>query len=229
MKQLSPRLALFSSLVPEGTRVVDVGTDHGYLAIHLAQTKVLRSVIATDLRPGPLSGARRNVEQAQLCDRISLRLCDGLAAVAPEEAEVIVIAGMGGETIRGILSASPWALEDRLLLLGPQSKQPELRAWLYAHGCAIREERLVKEEGKIYPILIVEGKAKAMPDAVELYIGAWRTEQRDELFYAYLSMHIERLEREKAGLKKSSNGNIAERITELDALLDALRKMEKER
>ena len=229
MKQLSLRLALLSSLVPENTRVVDVGTDHGYLAIHLAQSKALRSVIATDLRPGPLSSAHKNVEQAQLEDKISLRLCDGLAAVAPEEADVIVIAGMGGETILNILSAAPWALQDRLLLLGPQSKQPELRAWLYAHGCAIREERLVEEEGKIYPILAVEGRAAAMPEAVELYIGAWPLEKRDALFYTYLSTHIAMLEREKAGLEKSKNEGSAKRVAELDELLNALRKMEKER
>ena len=33
--QLQPRLALLAALVPPGSRLADVGTDHGYLAAEL--------------------------------------------------------------------------------------------------------------------------------------------------------------------------------------------------
>ena len=38
---------------------------------------------------------------------IDFRLCPGLSAIAPEETDVIVIAGMGGETIIAILQDGP--------------------------------------------------------------------------------------------------------------------------
>ena len=93
MTKLSPRLEAVAALVPRGAKVADVGTDHGYLAICLLERGIAANVVATDIRPGPLAGAKQNIAQAGLSDRISLKLCDGLDAVEPEQADVIVIAG----------------------------------------------------------------------------------------------------------------------------------------
>lgn len=227
MIRLSPRLAAVATLVPQGARVADVGTDHGQLAVYLLEQGSAASVVATDIRPGPLSAAKRNIEAAGLADRIELRLCDGLAGVRPEEADVIVIAGMGGETIAGILSRAPWALEgNRLLLLSPQSKQELLRAWLWERGCAIRAEQLVRDAGRIYPILCAGGKACRRPDDAELYMGFWPPETRDALFYEALHKNIEKLQREADGLRGAQDPAAAERLRKTDALLSALKGWE---
>lgn len=47
----------------------------------------------------------------QVEDIVELRLSDGLQAFLPEEADFIVIAGMGGEVIASILGAAPWLKE----------------------------------------------------------------------------------------------------------------------
>ena len=47
---LSPRLAAVANFVPSGARVADIGTDHGWLPIHLVHTRQARSAIAADLR-----------------------------------------------------------------------------------------------------------------------------------------------------------------------------------
>lgn len=44
---------------------------------------------------------------------IDIRLGDGLNTLAPDEADDIVIAGMGGETIAAILEAAPWIRDSR--------------------------------------------------------------------------------------------------------------------
>ena len=44
-----------------------------------------------------------------MTDQIDFRLGDGLSVLRPGEAEVIVIAGMGGDAIVDILSAAPWS------------------------------------------------------------------------------------------------------------------------
>ncbi len=227
MIRLSPRLAAVAALVPQGARVADVGTDHGHLAVFLLSQGIAASVVATDIRPGPLAAAKQNIEAAGLSERVSLRLCDGLADVLPEEADVIVLAGMGGETVAGILSRAPWAMEDgRLLLLAPQSKQMLLRTWLFEHGCGIREERLVRDAGRIYPILSAGGPALREPDAAELYMGFWPPEKRDALFFEALHGNITRLEREAAGLRGTQEPSARERYKETEALLATLREWE---
>ena len=57
---ISKRLLKCAELVPHCETAADVGTDHGYLAIHLLQTGKCRHVIAADLREKPLATARAN-------------------------------------------------------------------------------------------------------------------------------------------------------------------------
>lgn len=225
--QLSPRLAALASLVPHDSKIADIGADHGYLSIYLAQHANPVSVIAADVRPEPLASARRHVEAAELDGRVELRLCDGLAAIAPDEANVIILAGMGGETIQGILERAPWALQDgRLLLLQPQSKQEQLRRWLYAQRCGIQSEHLVKDAGKIYPILCAGGEVQAEPSGADYYIGQWPPNRRDALFYTYLHLRILKLERAVSGLKIAQRQEHLERLPALQTLLAELKSME---
>lgn len=103
---LQPRLHMLARLVPEDCRLTDVGTDHGYLPVSLLQQGRIPSAIASDIGAEPLEHARRTAMQYGVTD-IDFRLCPGLSAIAPEETDVIVIAGMGGETIIAILQAAP--------------------------------------------------------------------------------------------------------------------------
>ena len=65
-------------MVPPDARVADIGTDHGYLGIHLLQAGISPHVIACDLRKGPLENARRNARQFGAQDAMEFRLSDGL-------------------------------------------------------------------------------------------------------------------------------------------------------
>ncbi|MFR4144599.1 MAG: tRNA (adenine(22)-N(1))-methyltransferase TrmK [[Clostridium] leptum] len=71
----------------------------------------------------------------QVEDIVELRLSDGLQAFLPEEADFIVIAGMGGEVIASILGAVPWLKETGArLVLQPMTRAEELRRFLAEHG-----------------------------------------------------------------------------------------------
>ena len=54
---ISNRLLACASFVRPGSRVADIGTDHGYLGIHLLQQGIAAHVIAADLRESPLQNA----------------------------------------------------------------------------------------------------------------------------------------------------------------------------
>ena len=61
--QLQPRLRLLADLVPQGARLADIGTDHGYLPVYLLQRGRIASAIAADIGRAPLDHARRTAEQ----------------------------------------------------------------------------------------------------------------------------------------------------------------------
>lgn len=218
---LQPRLQAIAGLVPQGVRLADVGTDHGYLPIYLLQHHRISSAIATDLHPGPLDRGRQTAQTYGMEKRIIFCLCDGLQAVDPQTVDTVVIAGMGGETIAAILDAVPWSRE-KLLLLQPMSRAEFLRPWLMDHGYAIGKEELVLDKGHIYPILQVTGGTMAALSVGEIYYGLSRPD--GPLFAAYLQNWKSRLEKAAAGLRQSKLPG--DRLTELEAALAALRERE---
>ena len=68
--ELSRRLAAIAEMVEEGSRLADVGTDHGYLPIWLVKTEKIPCAVAMDIGEGPLSRARDHVKAFGLEDRI---------------------------------------------------------------------------------------------------------------------------------------------------------------
>lgn len=52
--ELSKRLQAVADMVCPGSRVCDIGCDHGYVSIYLVYKKVSPFVIAMDVNEGPL-------------------------------------------------------------------------------------------------------------------------------------------------------------------------------
>lgn len=221
---LQPRLHLLARLVPEGCRLTDVGTDHGYLPVALLQQGRIAAAIASDIGAEPLEHARRTAMQYGV-DGMDFRLCAGLSGVAPEEADVIVIAGMGGETIISILQDAPWTADGRhRLLLQPMTKAAALRRWLADNGYTFTDEHLVEDKGRIYPILCVKGGVFRPLTEAEALCGVLLAD--DPLYAAYLTEHITKLRRSAEGLRRSSDpsgGRLAVQAESLAAELEERR------
>ena len=175
-----------AELVPSGAHVIDVGTDHAILPVWLIQTERAAHVWASDLRPGPLKSAARQIRETQTGDQIDLRQTDGLTGFSRSDGDTVVIAGMGGETMISILSAAPWLHDGVLLILEPQSKQDLLRRWLAENGFCIHQERLVKDAGRIYPILTAKSGTEPECAEEEYYTGCWDRIHCDPLLGEYL-------------------------------------------
>jgi tRNA (adenine22-N1)-methyltransferase len=96
--------------------VADIGTDHARIPIYLLERGVTQSVIATEVREGPLAAATAALARHGLGGKAELRLGDGASCLSKDEVDCVIIAGMGGDTIAEILRADAWLLEKRLLL-----------------------------------------------------------------------------------------------------------------
>lgn len=189
---LSHRLQALADAVPEGARVIDVGTDHAMLPVWLAQTGRSTHIWASDIRVGPLQSARRLIEETDTCHMIQTRLTNGLQGFGPEDGDTVIIAGMGGETMVSILSDAAWTKNGTLLILEPQSKQSLLRRWLLENGFSIFHEILVKDAGRIYPILLAKNGSPEPHTGAELLTGRFECISNDPLFKEYLTILIRR-------------------------------------
>lgn len=218
--KLPPRLAAIERLVPDGARLADVGTDHGLLPIALLLSGRIASAVATDIRPGPLEKARANAARYGV-ENLRLLLCDGLSGIGPEEADTVVIAGMGGETVAGILAAAPWAAGARLILQ-PMSRPEALRAALPGLGLAVTGEFLVEDAGRLYPVLTACGGAAAPCSPGELYTGRWEWVRQDPLAGRLLDQLLSRLGAAAAGLRQSGREEDRQRLRHIQCVLDEL-------
>lgn len=222
--ELSPRLAAIAAQVPSGARLADIGTDHAYLPTALLLEGAIPSAVASDVNEGPLERGRLTARQAGVEDRIQFRLCDGLAGLDRDQADTVVIAGMGGELIARILSAAPWTREV-LLLLQPMTAQPELRRWLTENGYRIEKETLAREGEKLYVVLTVRSGQDTPYTLAELWAGRQRPEDIAPLRLTYLNDLLRRRRRALAGMERSAippDGLREER--ELIAQLEAMRE-----
>ncbi len=170
--KLSKRLLCAAELVPQGARVADVGCDHAYLSIYLIESGRCAAAVASDIREGPLCAARKNIEKYGLEDKIKTVLASGLEKTELPNIDAVVIAGMGGEMINEIIRARLSELNDKTLILQPQSKKEELRRFLYENGFEIKDEKIVCEGQKLYNVILAQYSGKKKIYAIsESYVS----------------------------------------------------------
>ena len=152
---LSPRLLACSQFVTPGSRVADVGCDHGYLSIYLLKNGIAQRVIASDINEQPLLSAVNNAEKYGVRDRITFCLSDGVKDI-PRDFDCMICAGMGADTMISILEAAPWLKSSAYtLILQCQSKTPTLRRYLSEQGWSIEEEAVLRDGRFLYTVMRV--------------------------------------------------------------------------
>ncbi len=151
--KLSKRMQAVANMVKE-KKVVDIGCDHAFVSIYLAGKSSIDGVIAMDVKTGPVDIARANVEMHNLSDKIQVRMSDGFENLREGEADVAIIAGMGGYLMIDILEGGRNHLGNGIsLILQPQSDIKAVREYLVACGYEIEQEDMLVEEGKYYSII----------------------------------------------------------------------------
>lgn len=228
--RLSDRMSAVAAMVTAGGVLADVGTDHGYVPIALVERGIVPRAIAMDLREGPLAQAKKNIAMCGLANKIETRLSDGVEALAPGEADSIVIAGMGGELVVHILSNGRDVCRSvKELILQPQSELDKVRKYLRENEYDIQREDMICEDGKYYPMMKVvpgEGENERLEHqqviselgipVCDRYGGdlLWR---RNPILLEFLYKEQELLERIETGLKRQPRSEgILSRLVEVE-------------
>lgn len=226
--KLSSRLEAIAALVPPVGSVADIGTDHGYIPVRLAQTDHRGMLYAADINEAPLQHAKQTALEYDQTDKIEFYLCDGLSALEEKSIETVIIAGMGGENIAEIIAAAPWVKEkSSLLILQPMSKSAYLRQWLNENGFSILTEQLV-EDGAIYELLTAQAGKAAPYSPAELLIGRKEQIASSPLYESRLNYLISKYQKAVIGLSSSMRIEDAERLELEQRILTSLLNLKNE-
>ncbi len=233
MRKLPPlddRMATAASLVRKGTKMADIGTDHGYLPITLLREGKISFAAAADIRKGPLDRAIANAEKFGVADKIQFFLTDGLQDIPLANLGItdIVICGMGGEGIARILSGNAYIKKENInLVLQPMTAIGKLRAYLTQNGFNIAEERIASSNGKLYQCIAAQydGVSRTYTPA-ELLLGKkiLLRGTGDPLFSPLLQKYIRKAQQEYTGKLRGSADT-----EEICILMEELIKIAKEK
>lgn len=162
---LSERLKAIADMIDVQDKVIDIGCDHGLLDIYLTKYKNI-SCTASDINQNALNMAIANIKKYKL--DIQTVLSDGLDNLNVDDNTVIVISGMGTNTILKILENKK-SLQAKKIIIQSNNNLYDLRKEI-TKKFKIINEIAIYERKKYYVIIQLEKGHKKYTN-FELYFG----------------------------------------------------------
>ncbi|NLM51487.1 MAG: SAM-dependent methyltransferase [Firmicutes bacterium] len=225
--KLTPRLQAIAELIPPGSVVADIGTDHAYLPVYLLQEQICGQAIAADVKEAPLAQAQETVAAFNCHQKIDLRLGDGLDVLKEEDGvDTIVIAGLGGRTIVRILAKGQEKLKGiKRLILQPMNESGCLRLYLAKNGFAIVAEKLVTEGKRLYEIILAMPGQEREKDPFRLALGPRLLENNPPLLPVLLQEKIRKLRIVYRSLQQAQKEDVSEKLDKVQKELTCLQEV----
>lgn len=208
------RLSEMISMLPKCGIVADIGTDHGRLGAQLLLTGRCEKVWFSDISAPSLEKARGLIARRGLQERAEFFVGDGARAL-PGAPDAAVIAGMGGETIAGILRGAGERLADSVLVLEPNVGVELVRRALMETGRRITDERVVRAARRRY-VLIRAEKGEAAYTERELIVGPVLLKESSEAFREYAAFRLRIAKKALEGAEKSERSEKDALLTEME-------------
>ncbi|MGT2930532.1 tRNA (adenine(22)-N(1))-methyltransferase [Streptococcus dentasini] len=220
---ISQRLRDVSDFIPQGSILLDVGSDHAYLPLYLLEQGRISSAIAGEVAQGPYQSALNNAQGSAYADKIDVRLADGLAAFDDSDAvDVIAICGMGGRLIADILAAGREKLDNvKRLVLQPNNCEDDLRYWLSQHSFTIFAEKIMTENHKYYEI-IVAGHGRQQLQPQELRFGPCLLQEGAAVFKERWQNELQKLEKALEQIPETNQPDRRDIQQKIEAIKEAI-------
>ncbi len=186
---ISKRLEMVASFVNEDAFLMDVGCDHALLDIYLYNNRKKINIIASDINELPLEMALNNLKKYNLEKKIKLIRQNGIENI-DRNIDTIVLSGMGTSTILDILFKNPLKLKNvSNVIISSNNDYFILRKTMINNGFYIKDERIVFENGKYYPIILFNKGFKDYNDFMLKY-GPILLSNKDVVFIDYIKYLI---------------------------------------
>ena len=190
--KINERLKRVASYVDDNSYIIDVGCDHALLDIYLVKTKNNIKTIASDIRDGPLEYAYKNIEKEKMLDKIKITKRNGIDKLE-KEVDTIIISGMGTSNILDIVFRKKDNLKNiKKIIISSNNDWYNLRKTFQKNNYYIKEEDIILENNKFYPIIVFEKGTKKYKK-YELKYGPILLKSNNEIFKKYIQNQINKL------------------------------------
>ncbi len=168
------RIKFLASLLQGYEKVLDMGSDHGYVLEEAFKKGYIQKGIASDVREMPLKRSLKTLENYPVRGILS----DGFLAIS-EPFDAAVIAGMGAYLIADIMRHAP--LHDAVYILQPNDKYAYLRNALNDMGFEIIDEHIVDD--KFFYIIFIVKKGKQQLSREDIFLGPFLKHKKEATPY----------------------------------------------
>lgn len=136
-------------------RIIDVGSDHGYLAIRCLEEGLAAEAVCTEIHRAPAQRSEDALIEAGFGGYSEVYITDGLKGVPLKAGDTVVIAGMGGLNIVDIISRALkdngyHVLENVTFVLQPQKSNDIVRKYLSKAGFVFEDESVCYDRDIFY-------------------------------------------------------------------------------
>ena len=147
-------------------RVIDVGSDHGYLALRCLEEDLANTAVCTEIHKAPARRSEMALNDAGYKERSSVLVTDGLMGVKLQKNDIVVIAGMGGLNIIDIITKAVEdngtdILKDVVFVLQPQKSNDTVRQFLASNGFNYQDESVCCDRNIFYNCMRVAYTGKS--------------------------------------------------------------------
>ena len=209
---INQRLKIISTYLSRGTIFADIGSDHAFLPAYVCLNDSSARAIAGEVNEGPYQRALETVKKYELSSVIDVRLGDGLDVLKKNEIRELVIAGMGGTLITTILEKGKEKLGAvERIIVQPNINERKVREWLYSNQFRIRDEKMIKENGHIYEVIVGE-RVKDKQQTYEMDSLSAEELKKQLMFGPFLLKSKTAVFYEKWNEQKNKHKNIIEQM-----------------
>ncbi len=199
---LTTRMITITQLLGKNKTVADIGCDHGKLSVYLIKNHMADVVYATDISAQSLEKAKKLIENENV-NNVFFYIGDGFEAFE-KKPDAAVIAGMGGEVIKHIISHKNARTK---LVLQPMKDSDIVYKHLVENGFEIIKVQIVREGGRFYEVILAEpGKNESF----NYFLPPIEKLEMNQDAYDFLVHKIKVLEKALKGAEKSSSNRADE-------------------
>ncbi len=205
------RIEAIYSFIDLKDRVVDVGCDQAKLGILLAKRN--QKSIASDISPKVIERASLDIRKLGLDNLIDLRVSNGLQNIKKNEADTLVLSGMGTHTILEILNSTK--LRFNKIITISNNYHDILRNKMNELNYKVDKELIIKENNKYYNLILFTEGTKEYSQK-ELLLGLNQVDSKQ--YNEYLNHLLKKYKTIKES-SKDKNIKIDEMITLIESTI----------
>ncbi|RJX25286.1 MAG: SAM-dependent methyltransferase [Acholeplasma sp.] len=190
------RIVFLATRLKGYPKVLDIGTDHGYVLKEAFDKGFIHEAIASDLREQPLLSAKKNLENYP----VTFVLSNGFLNIK-ESFDLALVAGMGAHLISDIMKHAPKGNE--VYLLQPNDKYDVLREYLMHHGWTITDEWVIHD--RFYYVLMEVKRGTMHLEKSDLILGpCLKTKSEAKDYYQWKLNQINQIIEHAKGSSRTS-------------------------